>query len=83
MDELLLDPAGGDPPAIIIGILAELLEGLCEFQLQVGRRIGMAAGIRQIQSDISDVVRAEVQAEIVSLAQGQVMHTVQDDILDL
>ena len=81
MHILLLDPAAGEPAVIVLGVLAELLEGLGTFQLEKGGRVRMAAGIAELQGQIAHQMLAEIQAEVFPLAHAQMGKLAEDDLL--
>ena len=81
VDIFLLDPAAGEPAAVVLRVLAELLQGLREFQLQKGGRVGMAAGTGELQRQVSHQMLPKVQAEIFAPAHAQMGKLTENDLM--
>ena len=81
VDVFLLDPAAGEPAVIFLRVLAQLHLVLGELQLEEGRCIRMAAGIGELQRHIADHVLAEIEAQVLALAQRQMRQLPEDDLV--
>ena len=71
----LLDPALGDPAAVVLGVFRQFFICFGKFQLQIGRRIRMTSGVGEFKRNVSDQMRAEIETKILPLSHRKMMHS--------